>query len=180
MLTPPARLARRGDGATKVDMTSVLFVCTGNICRSPTAEALFRHLAGEAGLGSRIVADSCGLGGWHVGNPPDRRAIEALRRRGIDMSGLRARQFAPDDFTRFDLLLAMDRGHLREMIRAAPDESAANRVRLFLEPVSGDLPRDVPDPYYGGVEGFERALDLIETGARAWLDRLAKAPPPGP
>lgn len=152
-------------------MVRVLFVCTGNICRSPTAEGYFRHLAAEAGHGDSIEADSVGIGGWHVGDPPDSRAIEAAARRGIDISGLRARQLRRADFEAFDLLLAMDRGHRRELAGRAPPEHAA-KVRMFMEAARGSRAPSVPDPYYGAAEGFEQVLDMIEEGARAWLREL--------
>ena len=167
-------------------MYRVLFVCTGNICRSPTAEGVFRHQVREAGLEHAIATDSVGLGGWHVGEPPDARAVGAARRRGIDLSDIRARQLTAGDFTRFDLLLAMDRGHYRDLSRRCPADRA-DRVRMFLEAVSGEaapgesapgaaapggIATDVPDPYYGAAADFEHALDLIEAGARGWIERL--------
>jgi len=152
-------------------MVRMLFVCTGNICRSPTAEGVFRHLAAAAGHGGVVEADSVGLGGWHVGNPPDRRAIEAAARRGIDLSGLRARQISAADFEDFDLLLAMDRGHYRDMAGRASREHA-EKVRMFMEAARGDRAPSVPDPYYGASDGFEQVLDMIEEGARAWLREL--------
>lgn len=137
----------------------ILFVCTGNICRSPTAEGVLRARAAAGGYEGLLV-DSAGTQGYHVGSPPDPRSIEAAARRGYDLSGLRARRLRPADFDDFDLLLAMDRGHLRALRSGCPPESQT-RLRLFLE-------RDVPDPYYGGAEGFEEVLDLIESGC----DRL--------
>ena len=157
-------------------MYRVLFVCTGNICRSPTAEGVFRHQVREAGLEHAIATDSVGLGGWHVGEPPDARAVGAARRRGIDLSDIRARQLTAGDFTRFDLLLAMDRGHYRDLSRRCPADRA-DRVRMFLEAAPGEtapggIATDVPDPYYGAAADFEHALDLIEAGARGWIERL--------
>lgn len=152
-------------------MYKVLFVCTGNICRSPTAEGVFRHQVREAGLEHAIATDSVGLGGWHVGEPPDSRAVGAARRRGIDLSGIRARQITARDFTEFDLLLAMDRGHYRDLARRCPADRA-DRVRMFLEAAPGEAATDVPDPYYGAAADFEHALDLIEAGARGWVERL--------
>lgn len=142
---------------------SVLFVCTGNICRSPTAEAVLRHLASEEGIELHI--QSAGIGDWHVGHPPDERAQKHARTRGYDLSALRARQVAPRDFDEFDLILAMDRGHLRSLERMAP-AGHRHKIRLF---VAG---RDVPDPYYGGPEGFERVLDLVESACRSLLVEL--------
>lgn len=152
-------------------MVRVLFVCTGNICRSPTAEGVFRHLAAEAGHGAAIETDSVGLGGWHVGDPPDTRAIEAAARRGVDLSGLRARQLTLADFDNFDLLLAMDRGHYRDLAGRAPRQHAV-KVRMFMEAARGKGAPSVPDPYYGAWSGFEQVLDMIEEGARAWLREI--------
>jgi len=152
-------------------MQRILFVCTGNICRSPTAEGVFRHIVAEAGFADRIGTDSVGLEGWHVGNPPDPRSIQAAARRGVDISDLRARQLTLEDFDRFDLLLAMDDGHQRDMQRRATREQR-DKVRLFMEAAAGHPAPPVPDPYYGGPDGFESVLDMIEQGARAWLREL--------
>lgn len=152
-------------------MVRILFVCTGNICRSPTAEGVFRQLAARAGHDGAIETDSVGLTGWHIGDPPDRRAIEAAARRGIDISDLRARQLIQADFADFDLLLAMDHSHLRELERRAPKEHAG-KIRLYMEAASGAVAPDVPDPYYGSAEGFDHVLDMIEEGGRAWLREL--------
>ena len=157
-------------------MTRFLFVCTGNICRSPTAEGVFRHLAAEAGVSDTVETDSVGIEGWHVGDPPDRRSIEAAARRGVDLSILRARRLAPVDFVEFDLLLAMDRGHFRELGALAPD-GHAEKIRMFMEAARGATAPDVPDPYYGGASGFEDVLDMIEEGARAWLKTLETREP---
>lgn len=145
---------------------SVLFVCTGNICRSPTAEAVLRHLAAAEGIDLDIA--SAGTGDWHVGNPPDERAQHHAKGRGYDMSTLRARQVQASDFAEFDLILAMDRGHLRVLERMAPP-GERHKVRLF---VTG---RDVPDPYYGGPQGFEEVLDLVEAACRDLLQELKRA-----
>ena len=142
---------------------SILFVCTGNICRSPTAEAVLRHLAKEESLELRI--ESAGLGDGHVGDPPDERAQHHARSRGYDLSAQRARQVRASDFEEFDLILAMDRGHLRALQKMAPPQHHA-KIRLF---VAGT---DVPDPYYGGAEGFERVLDVVEERCRALLAEL--------
>ena len=147
---------------------SVLFVCTGNICRSPTAEAVLRHLAAEEGIDLRIA--SAGIGDWHVGSAPDTRAQHHAKGRGYDMSALRARQVRPSDFAEFDLILAMDGGHLQALQRMAPP-GQRHKVRLFI------AERDVPDPYYGGPEGFEQVLDLVEAACRDLLQELKSATP---
>ncbi|MGI9412173.1 MAG: low molecular weight protein-tyrosine-phosphatase [Hyphomicrobiales bacterium] len=153
-------------------MKSILFVCLGNICRSPMAEGVFRHIAGRRGLGARLEVDSAGTGDWHIGAPPDDRARHAAAARGIDISGLRARQVAPDDFTRFDLVIGMDHANVDTLQRLAP-EAAHDRIRLFLDFADGAATREVPDPYFGGTEGFDHALDLIEAAARGLADHIA-------
>jgi protein-tyrosine phosphatase len=154
-------------------VTRVLFVCMGNICRSPTAEGVFRRLVRDEGLENEIEIDSAGTGDWHAGEPPDARATEAARRRGIEIDGA-ARQFDPADFDRFDLILAMDEENRRDLLRLAPNEGARAKVRLFREfdPAAdgGDL--GVPDPYFGGERGFEHVLDLVDAAARGLLDEL--------
>jgi protein-tyrosine phosphatase len=153
----------------------ILFVCMGNICRSPTAEGVMRRLVSQAGLDGRVEIESAGTGGWHVGEAPDERATLAARRRGITLSGA-AQQVTPADFRRFDLLIALDRSVLRDLLALAPDEEAAEKVRLLREfdpAASGDL--DVPDPYYGGDRGFETVLDMVEAACRGLLDELRAA-----
>ena len=149
-------------------MIKILFVCTGNICRSPSAEAIFRHLVADAGLSHEFVADSVGLHGFHVGEPPDARAVAAAARRGYEMQTLRARRMQREDFDRFDLLLAMDDGHLSSLHSQCPP-NRADRISLFLSVAPGCGETDVPDPFYGTMEDFEQSLDLIEIGAREWL-----------
>jgi protein-tyrosine phosphatase len=152
----------------------VLFVCLGNICRSPTAEAVFRHLLVQEGEEGTVEVDSAGTHGYHTGEPPDPRAIEAAARRGIDMRALRARMVDAEDFRRFDLVLAMDEQNFRRLRRIAPP-GHAHRLRLFLEfaPTLGR--RDVPDPYYGGTSGFEEVLDLAEAASAGLLAELRQA-----
>ena len=152
-------------------MQRVLFVCPGNICRSPTADGVFRHMVAEAGLAERVGTDSVGLEGWHVGNPPDPRSIQAAARRGVDISDLRARQLTLDDFDRFDLLLAMDDGHHGDILRRATG-GQQGKVRMFMEAATGNPAPEVPDPYYGGGIGFEVVLDLIEAASRGLLDDI--------
>jgi protein-tyrosine phosphatase len=152
----------------------ILFVCLGNICRSPTAEGVMRHLVRAEGLEDSIAIDSAGTGGWHVGHPPDERASSAAQRRDILLEGA-ARRFEPEDFERFDLILAMDSENRRELLRQAPDEEAAAKVRLLREfdrASAGDGDLDVPDPYYGGEQGFEHVLDLVDAATRGLLDEL--------
>ncbi|AOY02139.1 phosphotyrosine protein phosphatase [Jeongeupia sp. USM3] len=147
---------------------SVLFVCTGNICRSPTADGVLLAMAADAGLGDRLVVDSAGTQGYHVGEAPDRRAQAHAKKRGYDLSGLRARQVAASDYARFDLILAMDAGHLRQLERQAPSQHQA-KIKLFLDFATGTREREVPDPYYGGADGFEHVLDLVEDGCAGLL-----------
>ena len=148
----------------------VLMVCTGNICRSPTAAAVFSHIASTMQLSDRVDIDSCGLHGYHVGESPDPRAMDVANSRGIHIPASPARQIKTADFGTFDLIFAMDRGHLRELSRLCPTEFAY-KLRLFLDPRSND--GNVPDPYYGGTRDFEHALTLIEEGSGAWLTRIA-------
>jgi protein-tyrosine phosphatase len=152
----------------------ILFVCLGNICRSPTAEGVMRHVVREEGLEDRIEIDSAGTGGWHVGAPPDERATAAARGREIVLEGA-ARKFAPEDFSRFDLILAMDESNRRDLIAQAPDDAARAKVRLLREfdPDSDGAPDlDVPDPYYGGEQGFEHVLDLVDAATRGLVHQL--------
>ena len=150
---------------------NILFVCTGNICRSPTGEAVLRRMADAAGLGDAVTVESCGTHAYHIGQPPDARAQEAGERRGYDFSGQRARQICAEDFDRFDLILAMDGGHLDRLRRAAP-AARGDRIRRFLDFAPGAGRRDVPDSYYGGADDYELALDLIEAGCRGILAML--------
>jgi protein-tyrosine phosphatase len=148
-----------------VPRTRILFVCMGNICRSPTAEGVMRHLLDERGLGDEIEVQSAGTGGWHAGSPPDARATEAARARGIVLEGA-ARQVTHSDFDDFDLLVAMDRDNFADLRAIAPP-GTGDKVRLLLDD------RDVPDPYYGGSRGFDEVLDLVQAGCERLLDDLA-------
>jgi protein-tyrosine phosphatase len=150
----------------------VLFVCMGNICRSPTAEGVFRQAL--QAHGSSIEIDSAGTHDYHVGEPPDRRATAAAQRRGIDLSGLRARQVTDEDFARFDLILAMDRDNLDLLQRRAPAQYR-ERIKLVMEYAPDAYTRQVPDPYYGGAKGFEEVLDLLEKAAQGFLRELREA-----
>ncbi|MEO8889275.1 MAG: low molecular weight protein-tyrosine-phosphatase [Jatrophihabitantaceae bacterium] len=143
--------------------TRLLFVCMGNICRSPTAEAVMRHLVEQRGLSDEFELDSAGTGAWHAGSAPDRRATAAARERGIELTGA-ARQVSVADFEHFDLLLAMDQDNLDGLRQIAPPGSLA-RVRMLADV-------EVPDPYYGGPHGFETVLDIIERACADLLDEL--------
>jgi protein-tyrosine phosphatase len=151
----------------------ILFVCLGNICRSPTAEGVLRHLlAEEPALG--VDVDSAGTGDYHLGEPPDPRSQSAAKRRGIDLSGLTARQVRRRDFDDFDLILAMDRKNLRDLARMKPAGSRA-QVRLFLDYAGEPDIAEVPDPYEGDAEDFERVLDLVTAGSRRLIEKLRKS-----
>ena len=152
-------------------MVQVLFVCLGNICRSPMAEGVFRHLVAEAGLVDVVSADSAGTGPWHVGKPPDKRGRATAARHGIDIGGQRARQIAADDFAAFDYVLAMDSDNLETLLRAAPPPYQ-DRVTLFLRFGTAYEARDVPDPYYGDGDGFDRVFDMIETASNGLLAEI--------
>jgi protein-tyrosine phosphatase len=152
-------------------MIGVLFVCTGNICRSPTAEGVFRAMAEGDGLAAGFHVDSAGTYDGHVGEPPSREAVRAAARRGYDITGLRARLVMPDDLRRFDHVLAMDRGHLRALRAMAPP-GLRDKPRLFLATAPDLGLHDVADPWYGTVDDYERALDTIEAGCAALLQHL--------
>jgi protein-tyrosine phosphatase len=147
---------------------SVLFCCMGNICRSPTAEAVFRARVKEAGLAQQILIDSVGTHDYHIGAPPDLRTQRAAKQRGYDMSDLRGRQVEVADFTRFDYVLAMDNANMAILYRLCP-QAQRDRLGLFLEYAKVHKEREVPDPYYGGEDGFERVLDMVEDAAAGLL-----------
>ncbi|MEC5397140.1 low molecular weight protein-tyrosine-phosphatase [Uliginosibacterium sp. H1] len=147
----------------------ILFVCTGNICRSPTAEGVARHWILRTGLDGEVEVDSAGTHAWHDGEAPDPRAQRAASRRGYDLSRLRARPVLPQDFERFDLILAMDRGHYVWLRRECPP-ALQERVKMFLDFTRA--PGDVPDPYYGEEAGFDSVLDLCEDAVRGLIDSL--------
>lgn len=151
--------------------SSVLFVCTGNICRSPTAEGVFRHLARDRGVLERLRIDSAGMLDYHVGQPPDPRAVEHAARRGYDLSDLRARQVSWSDYHQFDRILAMDRSHLRELKGEAPT-GTLGRIARFLDYSDAWRGQDVPDPYYGGPRGFEEVLDMVEEASSRLLEKI--------
>jgi protein-tyrosine phosphatase len=150
----------------------LLFVCLGNICRSPTAEGVMRHVLCEEGLEDAVEVDSAGTGAWHVGNGPDERSAAAALRRGIRLDGA-ARQVAGGDFEAFDLVLAADGSNRRALLELASDDESRAKVRMLREfdpEAGGDL--DVPDPYYGGERGFDDVLDIVERSCRGLLDHL--------
>jgi protein-tyrosine phosphatase len=151
----------------------VLFVCLGNICRSPTAEGVMRALVARAGLDDTIELESAGTGSWHVGSPPDARAAEVALARGMALDG-RARQVTPADFHRFDLLVAMDRANRRELLRLCngPDERAKVRLLREFDPAGGGEELDVPDPYYGADGGFEEVFDLVEAACAGLIEQI--------
>jgi protein-tyrosine phosphatase len=149
----------------------VLFVCMGNICRSPTAEGMFRKIVEQRAPSLRIEIDSAGTHDYHVGEAPDRRAVAAAARRGVDLSSLRARMVEDADFERYDLLIAMDRLNREILLDRSPEEFR-DRVRLIMDFAPVAAVEDVPDPYYGGPVGFERVLDLVEEASVGLLDEL--------
>lgn len=151
-------------------MTAILFVCLGNICRSPLAEGVFRHRAQAAGVAHRFEIDSAGCGGWHAGEPPDRRSIAVAARYGTPIDDQCARQVKPADFDRFDLILGLDRDNVRHLKAMQPAGSSA-RVALYLEEALGEV-RDVPDPYYGDSRDFEAVYRLCERASDALLTKL--------
>ena len=154
------------------DPVRIAFVCLGNICRSPTAKGVMQHLVDAGQVGDRVVVDSFGTAGYHIGEPPDRRAQAEARGRGITLDH-RGQQFTSGDFDRFDLVLAMDHANVRDLRRIAPDDESAAKVRLLREwdpEANGDL--EVPDPYYGGEDGFAKVFDLVERSCRTLLAEL--------
>ncbi len=163
-----------GSARAGVPPSSVLFVCTGNICRSPTAEAIFRKLTADAGLAKAILADSAGTQSYHLGEPPDPRARAAAARRGYDLSDLRARKVERADFHSFNLILAMDRDHREVLARMAPP-SAGHKLQMMMSYARRFRDAEVPDPYYGGSQGFELVLDMLEDASRGLLESLLKA-----
>jgi len=149
----------------------VIFICMGNICRSPTAEAVFRHQVEQAGLTEQILIDSAGTHDYHIGEAPDARTQRAARKRGYDLSNLRGRQVVVADFYRFDYMLAMDEANLEILKRLRPRD-AQSHLGLLLEFAERHTEREVPDPYFGGADGFERVLDMVEDAAAGLLKHL--------
>lgn len=156
--------------ANSPDKLKIVFVCMGNICRSPTAEGVMRALAERTGQAHRYELDSAGTHAYHVGNPPDPRSVKVAGRRGYDLSALRARQIGAEDFIRFDLVLAMDRDNLALLERACP-QNLRHKLGLFLAYADACEEDEMPDPYYGGEQGFERVVDLAEAAAQGLILR---------
>lgn len=156
----------------------VLFVCMGNICRSPTAEAVFRAHLEKEGLHHHVHVDSAGTHAYHVGQPPDARAQQAGRKRGYAMGHLRGRQVTRRDFEEFDYVLAMDMDNLAHLQRQCPPEHA-HKISLFMEHARGFLQKEVPDPYYGGPAGFEQVLDMVEDASRGLIEHIRRRHFPG-
>lgn len=152
-------------------MFKVLFVCTGNICRSPTAHGVLRHRLKELALDTRVFADSAAMKSYHIGDPPDFRSMDRAAARGYDLSDLRARRIETDDFHDFSLILAMDKGHFRGLKAVRPKESRAD-IRLFMDFAPQLNIKQVPDPYYGGQDDFEHVLDLVEAGVDGLINTL--------
>lgn len=153
-------------------MVKVLFVCMGNICRSPMAEGVFRRMLEEAGLVERIYVDSAGTHSYHIGAPPDTRSQATALRRGVDLRNIRARQVEVTDFAEFDYVLAMDRDNFASLLAVCRDLERRQCIQLFMD-FAPDLPeREVPDPYYGGPNGFERVMDLIERASQGLLTHI--------
>lgn len=158
-------------------MIRILMVCTGNICRSPIAEGVFRALVAEQGLNGRIAVDSAGTTDYHTGEPPDRRARNTAKQRGVDLSDQRARQVVAEDIDRFDYLIAMDDGHVAHLRRLCRQEEQAVKIHRMLD-FAPRLPgREVPDPYFGGQRNFELVMDLLEEAARGLLAHLRERHP---
>ncbi len=152
-------------------MIKVLFVCLGNICRSPTAEGVFRKLVEEHGVSDQFEIDSAGTSGYHIGEAPDPRAIQAAKQRGYDLTRIRGRQVSFSDFDYFDIILAMDHANLGELIAKATS-SSRDKVNLFLDFAKDVRENEVPDPYYGGAKGFDHVIDLIESASDGLLNHL--------
>ena len=152
-------------------MVSVLFVCMGNICRSPTAQGVFEHLVADNDLAAVIQIDSAGTHAYHIGEGPDERASAAALKRGVDLSSQQARRVSPDDFYEFDYVIAMDRSNFGDLAATCPPEHEA-KLRLFMEFAADLGTSEVPDPYYGGTTGFERVLDLIEQASAGLLAEI--------
>ncbi len=150
---------------------AVLFVCLGNICRSPVAQGVFAQKLGQAGLADQVEVDSAGTAAWHVGKAPDSRMVQAAGERGYDLSYLRARQAVVEDFDKFDHILAMDQENYEDLCHIRPQEAQA-KLALFLDYASGVEETEVPDPYYGGQKGFHHVIDLVEAASDGLIESL--------
>lgn len=150
--------------------TAILFVCMGNICRSPLAEGVLRHLANGAAMSDQLTIDSAGTGGWHAGDAPDPRSIAMARQHGVDISRQRARQVAPADFETFDLILAMDENNLANLLQSSP-ESERHKIHLFMDYATGRR-ENVPDPYYGAEDGFLKVYNMLFAGCRSLFEKM--------
>jgi protein-tyrosine phosphatase len=152
---------------------SILFVCLGNICRSPLAEGVFRSVLAERGMADDFLIDSAGMGDWHAGQAPDHRSIAIARTNGLDISGQRARMIRPEDFRRFDLILGMDRKNIAELLEVAP-AAFRDRIHLFLD-FAGSGATEVPDPYFGDAAGFAEVYCMIRAASEGLAKKLAEA-----
>jgi protein-tyrosine phosphatase len=162
----------------KVSKRKILFVCLGNICRSPIAQGVFTHLAEHRGLDDQFLVESAGLGSWHIGNPPDNRAQAAMRIRDIDISEIRARRVCEEDFERFDLILAMDRSNRDGLLKLAPPQHH-HKIALLMSYAPNRCIKEIPDPFFGELDGFDYAYQLIEAACRGLLVKLTtRVPPP--
>jgi protein-tyrosine phosphatase len=175
-IIPPGKIEESAlpGGEERHLQSRVLFVCMGNICRSPTAEGIFRKRVDDAGLSREILVDSAGTHGYHVGEPPDERACRAALQRGYDLSTLRARKVEREDFQRFDIVLAMDRDNYAHLARLV-QPSSAHKLKLMMEYSARFRGRDVPDPYYGGERGFDLVLDMLEDASRGLLEAIRRS-----
>ena len=154
-----------------MDNIHVLFVCLGNICRSPTAHGVFQKLVDDEGLNEMIKVDSAGTSGWHIGDPPDSRTAKVAKGRGVDLSSLRGRQVSLEDFDHFEYILAMDESNLNDLQAMAP-ANFTGHLGLFLDFANGANEREVPDPYYGGAKGFEHVFNLVEEASEGLMNQI--------
>jgi protein-tyrosine phosphatase len=159
-----------------VSIKSILFVCLGNICRSPIAEGIFRHIAAQRGFSDQFKISSAGLGSWHIGRPPDQRAQDAVRAMGIDISTIRARRVTPSDFESYDLILAMDRANRNALLRMAPVHHR-DKIKLFLAYAPNLSVHEVPDPFFGHTDNFEYVCQLVDAACRGLLVNLTSQTP---
>jgi protein-tyrosine phosphatase len=157
---------------------SILFVCLGNICRSPMAEGMFRNIVTQRNLLDRFTLDSAGLGSWHIGHPPDERAQAAMRLRGIDISGLRGRRIVPADFEKFDLILAMDRANRDALLKLAPRDEHRKKIRLLMDYAPNMTVHEIPDPFFGQSKCFDYVCQLVDAACRGLLVSLTAKPQP--